>query len=176
MPWADTVIWWHCYPLRFVDAERERIDTLGDRVEHRLPRLTAWLDYVIELGTNGLILAPVFVLIALGESIIDLSLPLARQATAIRPGELVAVGVCFVVVCLLAFGTLAILAAAAYPAAELLRIGERLSFVGALIEVLQSIPVLHRDCEAMDWVADTVVIVGVLAIVHLARRARPSVR
>jgi low temperature requirement protein LtrA len=42
-----------------------------------------------------------FVLIALGESIIDLSLPLARQATAIRPGELVAVGVCFVVICLL---------------------------------------------------------------------------
>lgn len=60
MPWADTVIWWHCYPLRFVDAERERIDTLGDRVEHRLPRLTAWLDYVLDLGTNGMILAPVF--------------------------------------------------------------------------------------------------------------------
>ena len=42
-----------------------------------------------------------FVLIALGESIVDLSLPLARQATAIRPGEILAVGVCFVVVCLL---------------------------------------------------------------------------
>jgi low temperature requirement protein LtrA len=42
-----------------------------------------------------------FVLIALGESIVDLSLPFARQATAIRPEELVAVGVCFVVVCLL---------------------------------------------------------------------------
>ena len=42
-----------------------------------------------------------FVLIALGESIVDLSLPLARQATAIRPDELLAVAVCFVVVCLL---------------------------------------------------------------------------
>ena len=42
-----------------------------------------------------------FVLIALGESIVDLSLPLARQATTIRPDELVAVAVCFVVVCLL---------------------------------------------------------------------------
>jgi low temperature requirement protein LtrA len=42
-----------------------------------------------------------FVLIALGESIVDLSLPLAKQATAIRPTELVAVGVCFIVVCLL---------------------------------------------------------------------------
>lgn len=39
-----------------------------------------------------------FVLIALGESIIDLSLPLARQPTAIRPGELAAVGVCFIVI------------------------------------------------------------------------------
>jgi len=42
-----------------------------------------------------------FVLIAVGESIVDLSLPLARQATEIRPGELVAVAVCFVVTCLL---------------------------------------------------------------------------
>ena len=42
-----------------------------------------------------------FVLVALGESIIDLSLPLARQPTAIRPGELAAVGVCFIVICLL---------------------------------------------------------------------------
>jgi low temperature requirement protein LtrA len=42
-----------------------------------------------------------FVLIALGESIVDLSLPFAKQATAIRPDELVAVAVCFVVVCLL---------------------------------------------------------------------------
>lgn len=56
MNWADSVIWWHCYPLRFVDAEREAID----HVEHRLWRLTNWLDYVVELGANGLMLAPVF--------------------------------------------------------------------------------------------------------------------
>jgi low temperature requirement protein LtrA len=42
-----------------------------------------------------------FVLIALGESIVDLSLPLARQTAEARPGELLAVAVCFVVVCLL---------------------------------------------------------------------------
>lgn len=42
-----------------------------------------------------------FVLIALGESIVDLSLPLARQDTVIRPGELLAVGVCFIVVLML---------------------------------------------------------------------------
>ena len=54
--WADSVIWWHCYPLRFVDAERSAID----HVEHRLGRLTAWLDYVVGLGANGMLLAPVF--------------------------------------------------------------------------------------------------------------------
>lgn len=56
MGWADSTIWWHCYPLRFVEAEREAID----HVEHRLGRLTNWLDYVLELGANGLLLAPVF--------------------------------------------------------------------------------------------------------------------
>ena len=38
------------------------------------------------------------------------------------------------------------------------RIGERLSFLGALIEVLQAIPELHRDCDIRDWIADTAAI------------------
>lgn len=70
---------------------------------------------------------------------------------------------------MLAFGTLSVLAAAAWPRAELLRTAERLSFLGALIEVLQSIPALHRDCDIMDWVADTAVIIGVLLIVRWRR-------
>lgn len=70
---------------------------------------------------------------------------------------------------MLAFGTLTILAVVAYPKASLLRIGERLSFLGAMIEVVQSIPSLHRDCDIMDWVADTSVIVGVLAVVAISR-------
>lgn len=68
-----------------------------------------------------------------------------------------------------AFGTLTILYAAAFPNEQLLRIGERLSFLGALIEVFQSIPSLHRDCDVMDWVVDTAVIVGVLVVVRIAR-------
>jgi hypothetical protein len=71
-----------------------------------------------------------------------------------------------------AFGTLTVLACAGYPRGELLRIGERLSFLGAMIEVLQSIPTLHRDCDIMDWVADTSVIVGVLAVVAFVERGR----
>ena len=70
---------------------------------------------------------------------------------------------------MLAFGTLTILAAAGWPGAELLRIGERLSFAGALIEVLQSIPALGRDCDIRDWLADTTVIVAVLIVVRLYR-------
>jgi hypothetical protein len=74
---------------------------------------------------------------------------------------------------MLAFGTLTILSVLAYPKASLLRVCERLSFLGAMIELVQSIPALHRDCDIMDWVADTVVIVAVLAVVALSRRRRP---
>jgi len=42
--------------------------------------------------------------------------------------------------------------------------------VGALIEVLQSIPELYRDGQIMDWVADTGAILVTLAIVMLVRK------
>lgn len=68
-----------------------------------------------------------------------------------------------------AFGTLTALSAIGFPKAPLHRIGERLSFLGALIEVLQSIPALHRDCDIMDWLADTYVIIAVLIVVRIVR-------
>ena len=71
---------------------------------------------------------------------------------------------------MLAFATLAGLASQAFPRAELLRLGERLSFVGALIEVCQAIPALGRDCDIRDWIADTVAVALVLGLVALARR------
>ncbi|WP_341208288.1 hypothetical protein [uncultured Sphingomonas sp.] len=71
-----------------------------------------------------------------------------------------------------AFGTLTLLSVLAFPDGSLLRIGERLSFLGAMIEVLQSIPALHRDCDIMDWVADTTIIVAVLVVVRIGRGAR----
>ena len=73
---------------------------------------------------------------------------------------------------MLAFATLALLAALSYPRARLFRIGERLSFLGAMIEVLQSIPSLHRDCDIRDWIADTLAITVVLLIVWSVRRGR----
>ncbi len=73
---------------------------------------------------------------------------------------------------MLAFATMSLLAAFAYPTAKLSRIGERFSFLGALIEVLQSIPSLHRDCDIHDWIADTLAITVVLLIVWAVRRQR----
>jgi hypothetical protein len=73
---------------------------------------------------------------------------------------------------MMAFGTLTILACAGWPAFDLQRIGERLSFVGALVEVVQSIPALHRDCDIMDWIADTAIIIAVLLVVWAVRRRR----
>lgn len=63
----------------------------------------------------------------------------------------------------LAFYVLAVLGAAAYPRAGLLRIGAALSAFGALIEFVQMIPQLHRDAEFFDWLADSVAITAALA-------------
>ncbi|WP_198414047.1 alpha-amylase family glycosyl hydrolase [Cryobacterium adonitolivorans] len=55
--WTEHVIWWHVYPLGFVGA-----DTTGaDRTPtHRLRQIESWLDYLLDLGANGLALGPVF--------------------------------------------------------------------------------------------------------------------
>ncbi len=71
-----------------------------------------------------------------------------------------------------AFAVMSALAAIGYPNARLPRIGERLSFLGALIEVVQSLPALHRDCDILDWVADTIAITVTLLIVAAVRKSR----
>lgn len=76
---------------------------------------------------------------------------------------------------MLAFGTIAFLGAFAFPSFPKARLAERLSFVGAIVEVLQSIPALQRDCDIRDWIADTIAIIGVLVLLHamnLPRRKR----
>lgn len=71
---------------------------------------------------------------------------------------------------MLGFAVLAALAAAGWPRAERLRVVERLSFLGALIEVAQSIPALHRDCDIRDWAADTLAVVAVTTLAALLAR------
>jgi hypothetical protein len=76
---------------------------------------------------------------------------------------------------MLAFATLTLLADFAFPAAPRLRIAERLSFLGALIEVTQSIPALHRDCDIRDWIADTLAILVTAGLLTAWRGARKAV-
>lgn len=75
---------------------------------------------------------------------------------------------------MLGFASLAVLALAAFPKMSRWLIVERLSFLGALVEVLQSIPGLGRDCDIRDWIADTVAVLVVVGLVSLVspRRGR----
>lgn len=58
--WPEHVFWWHVYPLGFVGAPiRDDVDPDAEPA-HRLDRFEPWLDHVIELGLNGLLLGPVF--------------------------------------------------------------------------------------------------------------------
>ena len=75
-----------------------------------------------------------------------------------------------------AFATLSVLGSLAFPDEFLARIGERLSFLGAIIEVVQSIPALHRDCDIMDWVADTVAVTVTLIIVAIVRGRAAAIK
>jgi len=56
----------------------------------------------------------------------------------------------------IAFVMLGLLSRLAYPSARTTSLLAGLSIFGAVIEVVQSIPALHRDCEFADWVTDTV--------------------
>jgi hypothetical protein len=63
----------------------------------------------------------------------------------------------------IAFYGLTGLAAAAFPTRKLIVIAAMLSGFGALIEFVQGLPMVHRDRDFWDWVADTVAIVAALA-------------
>ena len=67
---------------------------------------------------------------------------------------------------IIAFATLALLGSFAYPRTALIRLLAGLSLFGALIEVVQAIPMLHRDSDPLDWLADTAAVLVVLLIVR----------
>ncbi|WP_165070371.1 alpha-amylase family protein [Marisediminicola senii] len=54
--WVAHAIWWHVYPLGFVDAPQQA----QPDVTHRFTRIGDWLDYAIELGASGILLGPIF--------------------------------------------------------------------------------------------------------------------
>jgi len=77
---------------------------------------------------------------------------------------------------IVAFATLATIASLAFPAFPPLRMIERLMFLGAGIEVLQSIPVLNRQCDALDWLADSIAVVIVVGAFATWRAYRKPAR
>jgi hypothetical protein len=56
----------------------------------------------------------------------------------------------------IAFVTLGVLGDWAYRKTRVWKLFSGLSLFGALIEVVQAIPTLHRDSDPLDWVADTI--------------------
>jgi cyclomaltodextrinase len=58
--WIRNAVWWHVYPLGFVDAEATAAEAGSAPARHRLGRLEPWLDYAAELGATGLALGPIF--------------------------------------------------------------------------------------------------------------------
>lgn len=65
---------------------------------------------------------------------------------------------------MLAFATLAGLAMLGWGRAAQWRIVERLCFLGAVIEVVQSVPWLNRTCDLRDWLADCLAVVVTVLI------------
>lgn len=70
----------------------------------------------------------------------------------------------------LAFVVLAALGVLAYPRLRILALLVGLAAFGAVIEIVQMIPQLHRDPEVIDWLADTAAAAVILGAVHLWRR------
>jgi hypothetical protein len=71
---------------------------------------------------------------------------------------------------IVAFATLALLGSWAYTATRPLKLLAWLSLFGAAIEIIQAIPMLHRDSDVLDWVADTIAVAVVLLLVRVLRR------
>ena len=73
-----------------------------------------------------------------------------------------------------AFATLGALGTFAYPRLSPLSLAAGLCAFGAVIEIVQLIPVLHRDAQVSDWLADTAAIVVVIMILRAIARWRAN--
>lgn len=62
--WVKDAIFWHVFPLGALGAPdtRDDEDPLAgpDGIAHRLPDLIGWLDHLLAIGCNALLLGPVF--------------------------------------------------------------------------------------------------------------------
>lgn len=61
-----------------------------------------------------------------------------------------------------AFATLSVLGRVAFPRLPILRLIVSLSLFGAFIELAQALPFIHRDCDVLDWLTDTLACATIL--------------
>lgn len=73
----------------------------------------------------------------------------------------------------IAFAVLAGLGACAWPR-RLVQIAVVLIAIGGLIEILQMIPILHRDAEFADWATDVAATLATLVVVRMVQGKRAS--
>ena len=74
---------------------------------------------------------------------------------------------------IIAFAVLAALASAAYRRMSKLALFAGLALLGAVIELVQTIPSLHRDGDVGDWIADIVaagLVLGLAALIERVQR------
>jgi peptidoglycan/LPS O-acetylase OafA/YrhL len=71
---------------------------------------------------------------------------------------------------IIAFAVLTLLARLAYPEAKRWRLFASLAVLGALIELVQTVPALHRDPSVLDWLADCGAVGVVMGIMALASK------
>jgi VanZ family protein len=74
-----------------------------------------------------------------------------------------------------AFFALMWLRATGWPGARRVYVAVALACLGVAIEALQATRFIGRDGDALDWAADTVGIMGALALTNLARRPRREI-
>jgi hypothetical protein len=75
-----------------------------------------------------------------------------------------------------AFFVLTVLAIIAFPKQSFLRLGIAISILGALIEIIQGLPFVNRDCDFWDWVAEMCALSAVYGVILAARLRRASSR
>lgn len=73
-----------------------------------------------------------------------------------------------------AFASLMAVAMLAYPRVRSIKLALALCSFGALIELVQGLPMVHRDADVHDWVADLLAIFVVLVLAQLWKPMRAS--
>jgi len=71
-----------------------------------------------------------------------------------------------------AFFVVTVLAVVAFPNQSFLKIGIAVSVLGALIELIQALPIVNRDCDFWDWFAEMCAMSAVYGVILAARIRR----